>query len=263
MSPELNIEAVFAILLDVKQTRDWFFACRNIPSRMLRNRWQSAGDSARMEALYLAHGQLSPNTNLQLRGMSPNMYREEYARILDEYRAANADIGGVKQYGIDDLRDVGIRDEELEMERRQQNRRGYQNHNRPMYDDYEPGSYQAQRQRRPRYDDGADHGVMGQRRPRYDDRDPRNQGYQDRGPKYVENHGQDHWRSRTRYEDRRQPRYDDRDRRRPRYDNDDDDDYFQDNRRSRYGGVDSDSSRGRDFSVLKKKESLDDLMKDN
>ncbi len=94
MSPELNVEHVVAIMLDFKRTGDWFYACRNVPARFLRTRWMSGGDSRRFEALYRAHGQLSPITDWKLKPMSPETYRREFARIVEEVMAQEEDYDG-------------------------------------------------------------------------------------------------------------------------------------------------------------------------
>lgn len=83
MHLDLNFCDVLAMLLDFKRTGDWFYSCRNVPPLFLRRRWSASGDAKMLEVLFRVHESLSPVTNPELKGMSPSMYRQEYARMME------------------------------------------------------------------------------------------------------------------------------------------------------------------------------------
>ena len=115
LSNQLNVDHVVAIMADFKYSKDWFYSLRWLPARIYKNRLKSAGGfTPRMEAVYLAHKELSPMVHrmakykreedddepamadYKLLRMHANEYRQRYKEIVEEsVKAAETDARGM------------------------------------------------------------------------------------------------------------------------------------------------------------------------
>jgi len=87
LTAELNIETCVNILADVKDSQDWFFAMRWVPSRHFANRVRS-GNNLEHQLIYRAHRHLSPTVwkgvdeMVRNQRLGPAKYRSYYSRIM-------------------------------------------------------------------------------------------------------------------------------------------------------------------------------------
>ena len=115
LANELNVDHVVGIMADFKFSKDWFYSFRWLPARIFRNRLRSAGGfTPRMEAVYLAHRELSPlvhsvakrqkeeddneplMSDYKLLRMHANEYRQRYKEIVEEsIKNAETDARGM------------------------------------------------------------------------------------------------------------------------------------------------------------------------
>jgi len=120
LTNELNVDHVVAIMADFKYSKDWFYSLRWLPARHYKNRLKSAsGFTPRMEAVYLAHKELSPMvhnnhkreakpgkseeynneplmSDYKLLRMHANEYRQRYKEIVEEtIKNAETDARGM------------------------------------------------------------------------------------------------------------------------------------------------------------------------
>ena len=103
LARELNVDHCVAIMADFKFTKDWLYSFRWVPPRFYRNRLKSKeGYTPQMEAVYIAHKELSPcsaNTTYRteenetenelhihrLQTMPPHEYRQRYKTIVENW----------------------------------------------------------------------------------------------------------------------------------------------------------------------------------
>ena len=117
ITKELNVDHVVGIMADFKFSKDWLYSFRWVPARSYRNRLKSPGGyTPRMEAVYMAHKELSPTvaspyksigtdqnengeqTELSLHNlvtMSSYEYRRRYKAIVEDWiKNAKTDRSG-------------------------------------------------------------------------------------------------------------------------------------------------------------------------
>ena len=106
---ELNVDTCVAIMADFKFTNDWFYSFRWVPARVYKNRLKNPqGATTQMEAVFIAHRDLSPNGSFKKReydtdgsftenegmnelalhelvNMSPKEYRRRYKEIMENF----------------------------------------------------------------------------------------------------------------------------------------------------------------------------------
>ena len=70
-----------AIMADFRHSKDWFYSLRWVPARFFRNQLHS-NNNARMEAVYRAHHELSPQTSEELMAMGAREYRRRYRETI-------------------------------------------------------------------------------------------------------------------------------------------------------------------------------------
>ena len=117
ITKELNVDHCVAIMADYKFSKDWFYSFRWLPARLYRNRLKDQGGfTPRMEAVYMAHKQLSPMieatskgkkldgeeglgqelSNYKIHTMHPNEYRQKYKEIVENWiKNAETDSKGM------------------------------------------------------------------------------------------------------------------------------------------------------------------------
>ena len=113
ITKELNVDHCVAILADYKFSKDWFYSFRWLPARVYRNRLKDQGGfTPRMEAVYMAHRQLSPMTpkgkkvdgedichtlsDYKVHMMHPHEYRQRYKEIVENWiKNAETDSKGM------------------------------------------------------------------------------------------------------------------------------------------------------------------------
>ena len=115
LANELNVDHVVGIMADFKFSKDWFYSFRWLPARIFRNRLKAAGGfTPRMEAVYLAHHELSPlvhsvakrqnvedgnehiMSDYKMLRMHANEYRQRYKEIVEEsIKNAETDARGM------------------------------------------------------------------------------------------------------------------------------------------------------------------------
>lgn len=86
---DLNIDTCVAIMNDLKESNDWFYALRWLPSRVLFTRIRDhPNPSIEHQLMFRAHRQLSPTTpdndeKIRNNMLGPAQYRSYYRRIME------------------------------------------------------------------------------------------------------------------------------------------------------------------------------------
>lgn len=85
---ELNVDACLAIMCDLRETQDWFYAFRWVAPRFLARRIKSGSPHLEHSLVYRAHKYLSPfrgkpvDQGIYNRNLNPAQYREYYKKIM-------------------------------------------------------------------------------------------------------------------------------------------------------------------------------------